>query len=103
MGNLVELVPFKAPVYTVEVKFCAMMLVLDTKETQTWFVLTEEEIWCLWAIRRKHEKLSLWPSLWNVKKYSPWCKQVINVAALQNDNSIESEEIICYCRLFQIC
>jgi hypothetical protein len=94
-------VPFKAPVCTTEVTFCAMMVVLDTEETQTWLVQTEEEIWCLCLIRRKPEKLSLWPSLWNVKKYIQCCKQVIKVAALQNDNSTESEEIIWHCRWFQ--
>ena len=31
-------------------------------------------------------------------KYIPRCKQVIKVAAIQNDSSTESEEIICYCR-----
>ena len=93
--------PFITPVCTTEVKFCAMMLVLDTEKTQTCLAQTEEEMWCLCLIRRKPENLSLWPSLWNVKKYIPCCKQVIKVAALQNDNSTEGEVIICYCRWCQ--
>jgi hypothetical protein len=91
-------VPFRAPVCTTEVNFCTMMLVLNTEETQTRLVLIEEEIWCLCLIRRKPGNLSLWPSLWNVKKYITHCKQVIEVSALQYENGTENEEIVCYCR-----